>query len=129
MKTYSKMNKEIVEILRISKRPHELYAALRIEELEEQNRELAAELALCATRCYDTCKDLVKENRKIDQDLFNKRGEYIDCTIIRNRAIFTLRMIAGVAYDLPENQNGPEYAYAWLKEHDLLANQPKLPIE
>jgi hypothetical protein len=35
MKTYLKMNKEIVGILRISGRPHEEYAAVRIEELEQ----------------------------------------------------------------------------------------------
>ncbi len=128
MKTYSKMNKEIVGILRISERPHETYAALRIEELEKQNRELAAELALNTTRIREI-RDLDRENRKIDQDLYDKRQEYVDCTVTRNRAIFALRMVANVAYDLPKDQNGAEYAYAWLKAHNLLDAQPELPIE
>ncbi|MCK5615576.1 hypothetical protein KAR91_77645 [Candidatus Pacearchaeota archaeon] len=40
MKTYPAMNKEIVGLLRISKRPHHLYAAQRIEELESITEEL-----------------------------------------------------------------------------------------
>jgi hypothetical protein len=58
-----------------------------------------------------------------DQELYELRKEYSECTVMLGRAIFALRMVAGIASDLPENQNGPEYAYAWLKTHKLLVDQ------
>lgn len=44
VKTYKEMNEKIKDILRIGDNPECLYAAQRIEELEEENMKLQIEL-------------------------------------------------------------------------------------
>lgn len=92
------MNEIVKEMLTDDDGPFHSYIAQRIKELE--------------ARVLDQ-----------DQELYKLRLEYSECTVTMGRAIFALRMVAGIAFDLPENQNGPEYAFAWLKKHDLIADQ------
>ena len=98
IKTYPRMDEIVKEMLADDPGPFHSYIAKRIEELEAKVLEQ-------------------------DQELYKLRGEYSTCTVDKNRAVFALRMIAGIASDLPEGQNGPEYAWAWLKKHDLIADQ------
>lgn len=54
IKTYEEMNKEIKTLLRISGNPSQLYAAQRIEELENQWELLKVELEQLE-EFYDRC--------------------------------------------------------------------------
>ena len=74
-------------------------------------------------------KDLEAEVLEQERELYKLRGEYSECTVILGRAIFALRMVAGIDFDLPENQNGPVYAYACLKKHDLIADQGQFTFD
>jgi len=73
-----------------------------------------------------TKAQLEKRYREADKQLYLLKGEYSDCTTLSGRAIYALRVIAGlVAHDDGAGSTPRLYAYNWLKKHGKVANQKR----
>lgn len=101
IQTYPEMNEIIKDMLADDIGVFHQYIAKRIEELEETVLEQ-------------------------DQELYKIRYDYAACSVDKGRAVFALRVLAGVT-DHPEYDNDHEmFAFLWLKKHGLMVEQNEL---
>jgi len=101
LKTYPEMDVIVKEMLAEDPGPFHSYIAQRITELEAKVLEQ-------------------------DHELYKLRGEYSTCSVDRGRAVFALRVLAGVTDHVDYDNDHEMFAYLWLKKHKLLAEQKEL---
>lgn len=72
-----------------------------------------------------TKAEILEDYHHLNREHYNLLRKYSELSVIKNRAIFSLRVIAGLVPELKQSNPG-KYAFDWLKEHDLIAEQGNL---